>query len=725
MSAQTRLWSFRHALMAGSALTLIAGAVQAQETNGGVETIIVTAEKRAERLQDTPVPVGVIEAAKLTDNNLTLLRDYYTRVPGLSIQADIVSQQEFSIRGITTANSGIPTVGVTVDGIPYGGSTNPTASNYIPDIDPSDLASIEVLRGPQGALYGGNAMGGLVNFVTVDPSTSGFSGRFLAGIETISNGNGPGYSLRGAVNVPVTDDLAMRVSVYNREDPGFIDNPSLSLKGLNETKADGARWSALWQPSDWFSLKVSALYQYYKTKGLPEADVGPGLGDLQQNYLKEEGRGYDRSVQAYSAIANADFGFFQLTTLTGYNVNRSHSTLDFSYVFGPIVQPVFGVTGAPYNLHGHVNKISQEVRLTGTIWQNFDWLVGLFYTHEKGPTLEEIDAADAVTGRPAGVDFTYAFPASFDEYAAFGDLTYHFTDNFDVQLGGRESFDRSTFGPATEGGAFFGPVPQTVPQQSAKDNAFTYLLTPRYKISSDLMVYARFASGYRPGGPNAAFTGFPPYSSPDKTEDYELGLKGDFFDHTLSIDASLFHIDWKRIQITAIDPKTAFQYVTNGNAASSEGFELSATVRPRDGLTISGWVDYDDAVLTKDFPATANVNGFAGNKLPIDPTYSGHLSVNQDFEISEEWRGYVGGDVSYVGRRLGSFTSAPQRQVFPSYTKVDLNMGLKFGTWTANLYVDNLADERGIVGGGQGYDPPDAFVYITPRTIGFNLIKTF
>ena len=695
-----------------------------QKDSVRLEEVIVTSQKREERLQDVPLPVSVIDTQSLADNNQVLLKDYYTTVPGLSIQSDIVSQQELSIRGITQGGSGIPTVGVTVDDVPYGGSTNQTAGNYLPDFDPGELERIEVLRGPQGTLYGANSMGGLVKFVTVDPSTSGYSGRIEAGTSSVYNGAQPGYNIRGSVNIPVTDTLAMRASAYERQDPGYIDNPVRELKGVNEAQANGGRLAALWRPSEVFSVKLSAMYQYIDWDGASETNVAPGLTGLQQNYLPGMG-GYSRTAQAYSAVIKAKLGSIDLTSLTGYNINKTHSTLDFTYAFGAPVEKAFGVAGAPYNLFGHVDRITQELRLSGSLWQKVDWLVGAYFSNEHGPTAEIIDAQDTNTLQIVGREFLYAFPAAYEEYAGFADLTYHVTDRFDIQLGARENHDSETFGPATTGGDYFGPAPSVVPAELVRNNAFTYLLTPQFKFTPDLMAYARFASGFRPGGPNAAFTGFPLYANPDKTQNYELGLKGDFLDHRLSVDASLYYIDWTNIQITSIDPKTSFQYVTNGSGAKSEGVELSVTMRPLTGMTVTGWFAYDDAVLTKAFPATSAVPGVPGDRLPIDPRISGHIALNQDFPLGGVAMGFVGGEVSYVGDRLGSFTTAPQRQDFPAYTKTDLRAGVKYESWTTNLYVNNVANSRGLVGGGQGYDPPNAFIYITPRTIGLSLTKLF
>jgi len=272
------------------------------------------------------------------------------------------------------------------------------------------------------------------------------------------------------------------------------------------------------------------------------------------------------------------------------------------------------------------------------------------------------------------------------------------------------------------------PSPDIIPAVLANGKAFTYLVTPRLQISPDLMVYARLASGYRPGGGNPngyAAAGLPLQYSPDKTTNYEVGLKGSFLNRSLTVDTSLFYIDWQNIQIGVTDPVSHLGYTANGGAAKSEGVELAITAKPLPGLTISGWLDYDEAVLTSVFPATATVYGAVGDRLPNNSKYSASLSVEQDFPLGPRATGFVGAQAYYVGERFGLFRPTAERQVFPAYTQTDLNAGVKSGSWSATAYINNVADVRGVLNGGLGYLVPTAFYYMTPRTVGINLAKVF
>lgn len=717
---------------------------------GQMDEVLVSAEKRTERLQDVPVPVTAIGADTLIESNQLRIQDYYASVPGLNVVPQASSSyQTLSIRGITTSVASNPTVGVTVDDVPYGSSTylGGGGGAVIPDIDPADLARVEVLRGPQGTLYGASSMGGLLKFVTVDPSTSSFSGRVQADVNSVYNGANPGYSARGSVNVPLSDTLAVRASAFTRRDPGYIDNPVLHVDGINEQRVSGGRLSALWKPSDAFTVKLSALYQDTKGNGVSDVDQAtagytlPALGDLQQSYLRGTGA-YDRRVQAYSATLKGELGDIDVTAVSGYNINSFSDSYDVTYVYAPYTQDGFpgigfdgfGVPGTALFENDKTTKFTQELRLSASIGQSFDWLVGGFYTHENSAYSDHFLAENPDSGVVVGEALNTSFSPTYSEYAAFADLTYHVTNRFDIQIGGRESRIKETYQANNIGlfdPIFFGlPSPIIGPRVSSNADAFTYLLTPRFKITPELMVYARLASGYRPGASNYSVgTGAPAQYNPDKTQNYEMGVKGDFFGRLLSVDASLYYIDWKDIQISLVDPTSGISFIGNGSRAKSQGLELSVVLRPLTGMTLATWVAWDEAVLTRAFPSTSSAYGAEGDRLPYSSRFSGNISLQQDFPLSSQLTGFVGGTVSYVGDRESEFaqvfTGSTQRQNLPAYAKADLRAGARYESWTVNLFINNVADRRGLLSGGLGSYPPFAFQYIQPRTVGLSVAKTF
>ena len=739
--------SFMVALVAISGGLLGAGVLGAESSSGSspptdsvaqkqgeIGEIIVTAEKKEERLQDVPVPVSVLSADTLLEFNEVRLQDYYTSVPGLTVIPTNTGSPALTIRGITTNAYSNPTVGITVDDVPYGSSTNMGGGPLVPDLDPSDLARIEVLRGPQGTLYGASSIGGLLKFVTVDPTTDDVSGSVQAGMSSVRNGAELGYNVRGSVNIPLSDTFATRVSGFFRKDPGYIDNTLTGQKGVNEGESEGGRLSALWRPSQDVSMKFSALYQHSATDG--SSAVGsligpdPNLGDLQQSDVKGTG-GYDRKTQVYTAKLVAKIGAAELTSISGYSVNTFRDVEDFTTFFGSLNQAQFGVSGATLVDDNETKKFSQEIRLAMPLSQKIDWQFGLFYTDERSSYVQPILAVIPTTGAVVGIGLTESFPTTYREYAAFTDLTFHITDQFDIQVGGRESHNRQTYTELDTGplvpASFAGlPSPLVFPLLVTNESASTFLLTPSFKLSTDLMVYARVASGFRPGGPNAEASAFglPLSFNPDKTTNYELGVKGEAFGHALSFDGSIYYIDWKAIQLTVV-AADGFSFFSNGSRAKSQGVELSVTARPLTGLSIAGWLEFNDAVLTEALPANGPTYGVPGDRLPYSSRFSGNVSIEQQFPITEHVSGFVGATESYVGARDDLFTGSAQRQHLPAYAKTDLRAGAKVNLWTANLFVTNATDKRGILTGGLGTNIPYGFEYITPRTIGLSLSRNF
>jgi outer membrane receptor protein involved in Fe transport len=706
-----------------------AGDAGAQPSQSGraevLEEILVTAEKRIARLQDVPVPVTAIQASGLVDSNQLRVQDYYTRIPGLSLSLGNRGETFLAVRGLTTGGYANPTVGIVVDDVPYGGSTSYAGGNYAPDIDPNDLARIEVLRGPQGTLYGASSIGGLLNFVTLAPSLEGFSGRVQAGVSSVYDSDEAGYNVRGSANVPLSETFAVRASAFTRRDPGYIDDPVQGRDDINRRDTDGGHVAALWRPSDRFSLKLSALLQDSDSTGASFAFRRPGFGDLEQAALRGSGF-YNRKAQVYSLTLAGKAGGIDITSISGYGINEIKDSIDLSAGLSGVAQALFQVGGAPILDSIENHKFTQEIRFAGALGERIEWLAGAFYTDEDTDTTQEIAAADTATGAVVGSLLDLSVPTTFKEYAAFANLTFHINDRFDVQVGGRESRSDQTYS-SLQSSIWLGIIPPlAVPEVRERENAFTYLLTPRFKVSEDLMLYARFASGYRPGGPNVIGTavGLPSEYSSDSTQNYEVGMKGQALEGALAFDASLYYIDWKDIQASITDPNSGVSYFDNASRAASRGVELAVESRPVEGLTLGAWVAWNDATLTEPFPA-GSAYGVDGDRLPYSSRWSGNVSLDQQFYLGSALTASVGGSLSYVGERYSYFTSTPQRELLPSYTQADLRAGLSYESWDARLSVNNLTDRRGVLSGGLGSIDMLAFNYIQPRTIALSLSKSF
>jgi outer membrane receptor protein involved in Fe transport len=393
---------------------------------------------------------------------------------------------------------------------------------------------------------------------------------------------------------------------------------------------------------------------------------------------------------------------------------------------GGFFQQLYGndVDGAPSIASSRNRKFTQELRLTTPLGSKADWLIGAFFGHESSPdTLTGVLAQDTSTGQNVANFQSIVSPVTYEEYALFSDLTLHLTNRFDLQIGGRQSHINQSEGQTISGDAVGGQS-LVVPDVTAHLNAFTYLFTPQFRISSNLMSYARLASGYRAGGANVN-PGVPPQYEPDKTKTYELGLKGSAGEGALSFDASVYYIDWTNIQLQVISapvpPLIPQSYIANSGGAKSQGVELTLESRPHRGTSLRLSGSWDDAVLTSALPANSAVLGADGDRLPYSARFSGSFSAEQTFPIAGGMDGYVGGTVSYVGHRQGEFPPGGARGELPAYTKTDLLAGLRVKSWDAHLYVNNLADERGIM----FFVPVNTTQYIQPRTIGLEWRYTF
>ena len=705
--------------------------------------ILVTAQKTgaAERLQDVPLPISVISAQQLLQSNQAQIQDYFNQIPGLNVSEASNGLQVVSIRGITTGQNTNPTVGFTLDDVPLGASTN--TGTALPFINPADLAQVEVLRGPQGTLYGDNSMGGLIRYVTVDPSTDRFFGDVRVGGDGVVNGTRLGYNASAAVNVPLTDTLAIRVSGYERLDPGYVDDVATGARGVNTTKSGGGRISAKWTPSADFSVKFSGLYERTDTYGSEDIDVPTigfpntaDIGDLQQ-YNPVRGSGiYDQEFRNLSLTLSGNLLGIKLTSITGYTLTENFTTYDFSWAFGTPPTSTSPGIGVPFAQGNQLHKVSQEVRLSDSIGSHLEWLLGGFYTKEDDNYYEDLTsinlANSALISVPADVYYSGS-PGRFTEEAGFGALTVKVTDQFDVQFGGRESYLETPILGSCSGGSYVnlppGPAVCSPPSSSFwKANVFTYSVSPRYKLTPDLMVYARVADGFRPGSgtsnplPTAGcvLDKVPCIQYPDKTTDYEIGSKAELFDHTLTVDSSIYYIKWSDLQVTLLYGRISSG--GNGAGAKSEGVDLSLTWRPLQGLTVSTWEAWNNAATTQPF-----VNSAAGQPLPYAARFSGNFSLNEEFPIIDQFRGFVRATEIYVGERLAEFTVAGSpRQELPAYSQTNADAGIKTGPWTFSAYVNNATDRRGLTMGGLGsQNAPFEFDIIRPRVIGLSAERTF
>jgi outer membrane receptor protein involved in Fe transport len=740
--------------VATALLAATATAVAAEPTT--LEEIVVTAQKRTERLIDVPASITAVQSEDLTKENLVSIADFYARVPGLQFSA--FRTYGLSIRGITTGGASNPTLALLIDDVQFGATVQGGLGNSrFPDIDPSTLERIEVLRGPQGTLYGAASLGGLLKYVTKQPDTSKFSARVEAGASTVQTG-GSGWNTRGSINLPLwSEKVALSVSAFEREDPAYIDNlnavTGTVAKDVNTAKTYGGRAALLVKPFDGLAITLSALRQKRDAKYGTGIQSLPTTTGAVPNYQPRFGRNVISTAAAgdtgdqeqYTGRIEWDLGPIQVTSITAYGKSEGINVTDVSRVF-TFIPPSYGYGTAStaavtiLDVAGSTKK-TQELRLAGKI-ANVDLRGGAMYTKEQN-RIDQTLLLYAPDGAFRDTPYNGKGPSSYEEKAAFADGVWHISEQWDVQAGVRYAKNEQTSGggltiTTPQVTRFFGPTSTSALLRSS-DNSFTFAVSPTYKFNPDLMAYARVASGYRPGGPNGVSTlpTVPKEYGADTVLNYELGLKGYVLDRKVSFDAAVFQIDWTDIQLQNTDSASNFTYRTNGGEARSRGLELSGDYRPFAGTTITANATILDAEITESLPRLTGADslvGTPGARLPASAKFSGYLAIDQAFPLSSWLEGYVGASATYVGGRMSEFVNSnavtvrnAQRFEFPSYTQIDLRAGVTTDNGLRlDLYARNVGDKQGVITANNRNGTSTSTVnFLQPRTIGVTLSKSF
>ncbi|MDO9368261.1 MAG: TonB-dependent receptor [Sphingopyxis sp.] len=717
------------------AALMVAMPAQAQE-GAAVETsgeIVVTAQKRVQNVQDVPISIAVVSGEELQQQGSASLVDYAGYVPGMNVSnSGTPGQTTITLRGVAPLNSS-QTVGIYLDDAPVGSSAiYNRAGAFTIDLMPYDLERIEVLKGPQGTLYGASSIGGLVKYVTVQPNTNAFSVK--AGVEgfAIKGGDGLGWGAQVMVNVPIVQDkLAVSGSFAWRSTPGWVDTVNnAALKDQNSYEQRGGRVALLWTPTPELSVKLAGIWQSLDSdgNGLYAADLaGKRLGDGRSfnNYIPES---FDVDLDYYSATIDYDFGAATLTSATTYSKTKSAQLQDASYAFG-VVLPFLpggpaepGIT--PFFLNLGLKKWTQEIRLASPSGGRFEWLIGGFFTDEKTSNSQLVRSFD-MAGNPITAYDPLAIvglPATYKEYAAFANGTFKLSEQFEITGGLRWARNEQTFRQISSGAI----VPQANNPGESAESVFTFSVSPQFHLSEDAMLYGRVATGYRPGGPNVIVPNVPPSVDADRMTNYEIGFKADLADRMVSVDVALFWMDWTDIQVTR-----AFGGVSggaNGGKATSKGIEGSLALRPTPGLTISATGSYTDATLSED---VADISGVDGDRLPAVPKFSGALRADYEFELGGGNKGSFGAGIRHASSRLSLVESDPLTARAKPYTSVDLNASITFNEhWTLRAYARNLLDNKGEMARStltNGFNQPSflAISPLQPRTIGVALDMAF
>jgi iron complex outermembrane receptor protein len=699
--------------------------VNSNSPSTGLSEIVVTAQKREERLIDTPQSVTVLSADYLTKLGAVQFSDFANTVPGLNFQTAGAGYTQISLRGVTSGVENNPTVGIYVDDVPYGSSSAfAFGARYALDVGLFDLDRIEVLHGPQGTLYGASTMGGLIKYVTKKPDMTHFSGYAQAGVSDSYDG-GVNYDSAFAINLPiVTDKAAVRASAYYSHAGGYIDNVAMGQKDVNRSGTYGGRVDLLIAPTDALTIRIGGFLQNISRDGQATADYTlagvPRYGSLDQYRVFAEP--FEQQFRLVYGKLAYDWGPVALTSISSYQTAQTHVFYDFSGQFIPILQQYYGLSYSAVGLPDDTttNKFTQEVRFAATGTKTLEWLIGSFYTHESSVENEAWDLRN-LAGQPMpNVLSIYSAPTLYEEYAAFGDLTYHLTSKFDVEGGIRYAHNHQAFTQNDDASLLFATV---TPTRLSNEHVVTYLANARYHFKENLTGYLRYATGYRPGGPNYVFknpaTGLPavpPTFQSDSLKSYEAGFKAETADRRFGIDLAGYDIEWSNIQLLG----GLGGYVNAPGGARVQGSELTLTARPISTLTLLGAFGYQHAYLKEAAPL---VHGAQGERLPNVPRFT--AALNGDYEVTDAgWRPSIGATLRYISDRTAGYDNGSGVYLvqyhLPEYTTADLRSGVVLNSVNMQIFVHNLFDTRGQVSAATGRGPFAQVSILQPRTIGMS-----
>ena len=745
--------SNRFARLAVALLGTAVAAPGLAQDDGALEEIIVSAQKREQALADIPMSITAISGEVLEQLQADNFRDMVSLIPGFSLNTQRRGVSRITLRGINTGGVA-STVGVYVNDVPFGSSSGlANAAILSGDFDTFDLSRLEVLRGPQGTLYGASSLGGVMRYVTNAPSTEALEGRIRASAESVDNGD-VGYSINGMLNIPVSDTFALRGTGYYRNEPGYIDsignNPIPSLTdptvnvvegtrvedGINEVDSYGARVSALFTPTDNFSMDLTAHLQNIDS-GSSDLVDSDAITQAPLNDSPVRSRYHDDtneiSYQVYSATLDWTFSSMSLQSITSYGDLEHDFRVDLAADTSLAGAPLASVTtllfgdAATRPLSTIIDqvtateKFTQEFRLVSADDDTFEWLVGLYYTDEDSAIEPQLILAVEAGTDTIATDIPELARASvvsnYEEIALFANATWYITPKFDLSFGARQSDNDQTASQRLEGALVGGSI--NFDDATSSESPFTWSISPRYAFSENASAFLRIATGFRPGGPNVIPTGAPPgtpgsYDS-DELTSYELGLKSTSADGRFAFDVTAFFLDWEDIQLFA--QVNGIGINANGGTAESKGFEFAASFMPTEGLTISANGAYTDAYLTQDTDPI--VGGLDGDPLPFVPEWSFGLDGDYNWTVMGDNTAYVGGTLTFVDDRpvnLGDRDADGNVIRIDSYTTLNLRAGIDFETWSIEVYGRNVTNE-------EGYNDLEPVGTLPNGAIGLGLIR--
>jgi len=732
-----------------------------------LDSVVVTANKRVENVRDVGASISVIGERQLENMAASSLTDYAALIPGLQVQSSgTPGLTSVSLRGISALSSGA-TVATYIDEVPVGSSgIYQSAGSLMLDLLPYDISRVEVLRGPQGTLYGAGAIGGLLKYVTRAPDLYNDEARIGVGLRSVSDGDLE-WNGRFGISVPLQQDrLGLRVSFARNGLPGYTDNAVDGREDINGGEQVGGRAALSWD-GDMVDVDLAVLHQRIDADDRASVALAPGTyvpldGDLVGRTWQRQP--FSKELTLTSLGVTWDLGWADFVSATGWSETRTLDQIDSTAQFGEVADLMLGFPGpgsSNVRYTFDLDKITQEFRFSSSTGGRFEWMAGVFYTKEEAQQrqlawLGQRDGSPLPA--PFGTLALIELPSTYEEVALFANASWRFGERFKIDAGVRQARNDQWFSQNVSAG-ILAPIGED-PGESSED-VFTWSLSPQFKLAEDTMLYARVATGYQPGGPNVALPGMPPSVDSSMLSSYELGLKSQFANRRAQFDVSAFRIDWDDIQVAA--SFNGIGGLVNGGEASSEGLELASQFRATDALTLGLNGAYTRARVKNDFaPSVIPVadddgnhvadvvlsTGLAGDRMPYVPRLSWAVTADYGFMTAGGLIGQIGAVLRWTGERVND-TTERQRVTAPgdpsivldetlteplrldSYRALDLYAGIGRERWEVRAYVNNATGEAGwssmipAAGAISGALAHVAAVPIQPRTFGLELDLRF
>lgn len=758
----------RRTFVRSSSLILsIAALTAAHAQSGGqtspadqLEDIVVTAQRRVEKLQDVPISMSAVTGATLENFGDKAFTDYAMTIPNLAVTSGAGAGGNGNAFGVSSTRA------IAIRGV-FGNNTTGFYLNDTPvpmSLDPRvvDIDRVEVLRGPQGTLFGQGSMGGTVRLVTRDPALDNVYGKVDAEGNYVEHGGG-GYSAQGTLNVPViAGNVGLRVSAYSAFDPGLftrtwggpldprspiIDYPPGGAPvgkkdhvGAEQGEGFSAALKIAPEAIPGLSITPLFMFQHTNTNGYPLADYTPDNFTQTRPLDVPEAVEDKWSFAALTVKHEASFGRFILSGT--YFYRRAYDLEDTTDANAIVFWGLPYYVPAPLPNVLNTRTWTGEVRFESTFNGPLQFVVGFFDSTSERHFRENYLAPglNAASGYTIGTDLEYTqnTPNADRERAEFIDLTYKPIRQVEISAGIRRAYLAHEAAYTADGplnGGTSGP-PDTYSNASEYDTAPRY--TAKYQYAPNQMVYASAAKGFRIGGTNSVL---PPICDADLASlglkngaafksdalwSYEIGSKNTFADDRVRTRLAAYRINWKGIQ-QSVYLACTFNVVANSGEALSKGAEAEIDLALVDHLTLNLSFGYEDARITQ---ATAASRTIVGQTLTGVPKWSGSATAQYTIPLDAR-TAFLRAQWEFVGDRKSFNNVSPQDggRDLGSYGLLNLRAGFNQGPWELTLSARNLFNRLGVIGdlipeGAELQGRPKLFV-TRPRTIGLELKREF